>query len=79
MSLSTPCVALCQACVTAKQVWTTLEKQFDKQTGLAKFNLLGIAITTVIRHCYYLTTMANYLKNRTPTKALGMKTIWLHV
>ena len=39
MSLSTSCVALCQACVTAKEVWTTLEKQFDKKTGLAKLRI----------------------------------------
>ena len=46
MSLSTPCVALCQACVTAKQVWTTLEKQFDKQIGLAKLQIKYKYMTT---------------------------------
>ena len=42
MSLSTPFVALCQACVTAKQVWTTL----DKQTGLAKLRIKYKYMTT---------------------------------
>ena len=46
MSLSTPCVALCQACTTAKQVWTTLEKQFNKQTGLAKLRIKFKHMTT---------------------------------
>ena len=36
MSVSTPMVALCQTCVTAVDVWTTLTKQFDKNTNLSK-------------------------------------------
>ena len=46
MSLSTSCVALCQDCVTAKEVWTMLEKQFDKKAGLAKLRI----------KCKYMTT-----------------------
>ena len=36
MSVSTPMVALCQTCVTAVDMWTTLTKQFDKNTNLSK-------------------------------------------
>ena len=46
MSLSTSRVALCQACVTVKEVWTMLEKQFDKKTGLAKLRIKCKYITT---------------------------------
>ena len=46
MSLSTSCVALCQACVTANEVSTTLEKQFDKKTGLAKLRIKCKYIST---------------------------------
>ena len=39
MSMTTPMVALCQACVTAKDVWTTITQQFEKNTNLAKLRI----------------------------------------
>ena len=39
MSISTPMVALCQTCVTAVDVWTTLTKKFDKNTNLSKLRI----------------------------------------
>ena len=39
MSLSTACVALCQADETGAEVWKTLTKQFDKNSNLAKLRL----------------------------------------
>ena len=39
MSMTTPMVALCQACVTAKVVWTTITQQFEKNTNLAKLRI----------------------------------------
>ena len=39
MSMTTPMVAFCQACVTAKDVWTTITQQFVKNTNLAKLRI----------------------------------------
>ena len=47
MSMTTPMVALCQACVMAKDVWTTITQKFEKNTNLAK---LRIRIKTTHGH-----------------------------
>ena len=39
MSMTTPMVALCQACVTTKDVWTTITQQFEKNANLAKLRI----------------------------------------
>ena len=39
MSMTTPMVPLCQACVMAKDVWTTITQQFEKNTNLAKLRI----------------------------------------
>ena len=49
MSISTPMVALCQKCVTAVDVWTTLTKQFDKNTNLSKLRIKKEHITQKLR------------------------------
>ena len=49
MSIATPMVALCQMCVTAVDVWTTLTKQFDKNTNLSKCRIKKEHITQKLR------------------------------